>query len=163
MISMKDFLGDREGGVKVEESWSKDVPPDVGANAPVEHELIRDENFLDAAVKQTERLRQQRFEENMVQAKAMSLAIPQMQNINNTRNFIFFSIHADTKSLEYIGTIGIEPELEARFKKDVSGRFYRECLKKEFPNRSDYTEIVCFNEGSSLKELADSIEFMVSE
>ncbi len=60
-IPINDYLGDRNGGVQVEESWSKDVPADVGVNAPVVPEFVRDENFLDQSVKQTEALRAKRF------------------------------------------------------------------------------------------------------
>lgn len=158
-IPINDFLGARNGGVQVEESWSKDLPVETGVNAPIVDEFVRDDKFLDDAVKSTQKLREKRFEE--IKPGPIAGAQHADQTIAPlNRKFLFFSVNAESKSLVYVGTVQIEAELEARFKKDVSGRFFRECVKKEFPDRTDYFDIVCFQEGFTLKDVADAIEFM---
>ena len=62
-IPLTDVIGVRENTVKVEESWSKDVPNAVGANAPAIPEVVRDANFFKSAIENTHKLRNERVNE----------------------------------------------------------------------------------------------------
>ena len=64
----------------------------------------------------------------------------------------FFVMSTKDKKLDYIGSAEMDT---SKFAKDVSGRFFREWLKKSFPDRNDYEEIISFDDNTTLKEIVE--------
>ena len=62
-----------------------------------------------------------------------------------------FFLLSDGK-LELIGSKEMDV---SKFAKDVSGRFFREWLKKSFPDRRDYDDIVSFDDHTTMKDIVD--------
>lgn len=147
-MELKDLIGDKGARVKIEESWSKDLPNDSGANAAGVVDPILTEERLNAAVKQTQRLRGERLNAPVLSVLA-SPVIPQ------ARAYYFFVLDYDKKILKFLGKCGMNPE---RFQKDISGRMFREWLKKEFPERRDYEDISAFEVGTKLSEIFEGME-----
>ena len=143
-VPISDILGDRNGTVRVEESWSKDVPSTVGAEAPVEMtEINREAIFKTVAGKSGRRLPQ------TIPSPVHGAQLDKRENLNHH----FFVLKG--RKLEFIGS----KELDAsKFAKDVSGRFYREWLKGAFPGRKDYEDIVSFDDNQTLKDMAELLE-----
>ena len=140
-------LGERNADVKVEESWSKDVPATVGANAPVQ-EVNRSQLIAEAIKHRSGR----RFPEPMsaVRETLGSQRYPgKMMEIASTQHHFFV---VDGRKLTFIGTKEIDV---TKFQKDLSGRFFREWLKKNFPGRRDYDDICVWNDATPLKEITD--------
>lgn len=141
-IPLSDVLGDKSGSVKIEESWSKYVPEQIGANAPVEKEFDREKAVMDAIGKTRERRL------NSV------LQTPQEKPVQSSEPFCHHFFVFKGRKLEYIGSKEIDT---SKFAKDISGRFFREWLKSSFPGRKDYDEIVAFDDNMSMKQFASLV------
>ena len=140
-LPISAVLGDRNGLVTVEESLSKDLPNDVGANAPVQ-EFNRQDAIFSAVKRQSGR-------------RSMTVSVPspaQTPNMAVIRpsQYHFFVIKG--KKLEFIGTKEMPAE---KFAKDISGRFFREWLRQSFPGRRDYDDICVWDDNTKLKEITD--------
>jgi len=143
-IPIDTILGDREKGVTVEESWSKDLPA-TGAGAP---EIIADfdrEKILLGGVKPSKR----RMGGNETFEPAQE-GSPRGGPIQASKLYHFFAIKG--RKLELIGS---KPCPVEKFAKDLSGRFFREWLKQSFPGRRDYDDICVWNDNAPLKEITD--------
>jgi hypothetical protein len=140
-------LGDRNVDVQVEESWSKDVPASMGANAPVE-ELNRSKLIAEALKHKSAR----RSPEPTINPQPYhgGPARPVLSVIAPSTQHHFFVV--DGRKLTFIGSKEIDV---SKFQKDLSGRFFREWLKKNFPGRRDYDDICVWNDATPLKEITD--------
>ena len=144
-IPLTQVLGERDKPVKIEESWSRDVPNALGANVPSIPEIDRSINSIKAAVEATHKLREGRMKE----ANSKPGPIVPLKVIGPLHHHFFV---LKGKKLELIGS----KEMDAsKFAKDVSGRFFREWLKKSFPDRRDYDDIVSFDDNMTLKDMVD--------
>ena len=157
-IPLTDVLGDNTTSgnvIRVEESWSKDVIQEVGANAQqVVTEFNRDTAIPDAVKKTLERrelqarLRAEGFKPfDNGNGENFNRVIPLLQKPLEHHFFVFRG-----RKLEYIGSQVLDV---TRFEKDISGRFFREWLKKNFPSRKDYDDIVSFDDKQTVKEIVD--------
>lgn|SRR3990167_9062697 len=140
-VPISEVLGDRNSSVKVEESWSKDVPVEAGASAQPLQEFDRTKAILAAVAKRKEpRPRPEGFEPHS-----------SLQAVSRQHHFFVLN----GKKLTFIGS----KEMDAsKFQKDVSGRFYREWLKKNFPELNgtvDWADIVSFADNQTLKDVAE--------
>lgn len=152
-VPIAELLGDPNGSVKSEESWSKFLPTDAGAAAPV-REFNREKAIQEAIKRPSER----RTLKSVVPAGNVASILPprQMQVIREEPAvFHFFVVKG--KRIELIGSGECPIE---KFERDLSGRFFREWLKKSFPGRKDYDDICVWNDLTPLKEITELLEMM---
>ena len=140
-IPMSDVLGT---GVKVERSWSEDVPVRVGADAPAEPAFDR-ASEIEAAIK--------RKREGLQMQMKSEIQREPGTPVNPNPKHHFFVLKG--RKLEFIGSHEVEVNL---FRNDISGRFFREHLKKVFPGRRDYEDIVSFDGNIKLSEIVKLLE-----
>ena len=140
-IPLSSVLGDRGhmgNVVKVEESWSKYVVPDAGVSVVDDVSFDREAAILAAAKRRRER-----------EANALNVEAHPSPQVKRGQ-FHFFVLKG--KVMDFIGS----KEMDAsKFSRDISGRFFREWLKKEFPGRSDYSEIISFEDKTTVKEIVE--------
>lgn len=150
---IQTVLGDPVNGrVKVEESWSKDLPPEIGVNAPVVKEIKRDEDFLKNAVLKTQQSGRRTPKVNDTFDGKPQNGKPGPIECTPTQPLMYHFFVIREKSLEFIGTKDMPVE---KFSKDISGRFFREWLKKSFPGRNDYDDICVWDDNTNLKEITE--------
>ena len=152
LIPLSEVLGDRNKSVKIEESWSKDVPVS-GANAPIEENWSR-EAAIEASLRATQRLRAQRA--GMIGgANGIENAI--VKEIKDTQvYFYFFVVDEVKKSLVFMGKRAIETAKLDLLKKDLTGRMMRLWIKDEFPGRRNYEKVACWEGDYTLAEMDES-------
>lgn len=155
-IPISAALGDRNADVKVEESWSKDVPSAIGANAPVEE--FNRTKAIELALRRPSGRRSPE-PQNLSQAQEMRKSIlngiEDHANLAIIKPFPMLKHHffvVDGRKMVFIGSKEIDV---TKFQKDLSGRFFREWLKKNFPGRRDYDDICVWNDATTLKEITD--------
>ena len=134
-------------GMGSEASWSEHLPAIGGADAPVQPEFNRDQAIRAAIAERKEgrRVRPEVIDLPGIPAQAGVHTFP-----GKPTKYHFFVL--DGKKMTFIGSKEMDV---SRFQKDVSGRFFREWLKKEFPGRKDYDKIVSFDDKTTLKEITD--------
>ena len=145
IVPLTQVLGDRGkvgNVVKIEGSWSSKVPGSVGAEAKVIPEFDRETAIIDAVKRRQEgRVVQTEFEDHPLIV------------LRKGSCFNFFVLKG--KTLEFIDSMEMDMKI---FSKDVSGRFFREWLKKNFPNRVDYADIVSFEDSATMKEVVELLK-----
>src|SRR3990167_357524 len=122
-------LGDRNAPVKIERSWSEDVPVTVGADAPIIKELEREQMIVKASGKSGRRAEMGQVEVQQTNGNRSQTGVASTHH--------FFVIGGN--KLEFIGSKEVDV---SKFQKDISGRSYRVWLKTAFPDRTDYDDIV---------------------
>lgn len=144
-VPRKDILGDVNTPVKVEKSWGENLDNKVKAGVVVSSEFDREAAILKAV-------------ELRKQGKVIHTEEDNVEKVFDNRQvslgkiFHFFVFKGNT--LEYIGSKQMDDLL---FKKDFSGKFFREWLKKVFPDRDDYLDIVSFDNTTMLKQVVELI------
>lgn len=141
-------LGERNAPVKIEESWSKDVPATVGANAPVE-EFNRTKAIELALRRPSGRRLPEPIAIRPIAGNFVGGGLGMRVELAPMQHHFFV---VDGKKLVFIGSKEIDV---TKFQKDLSGRFFREWLKTNFPGRRDYDDICVWNDLTPLKEITD--------
>lgn len=142
-LPISAVLGDRNAPVKIDESWSKDVPASIGANAPIT-EFDRTRAIMHAVQRPSARRMPEPVNLKIVQSGS------DQSYVEASQMHHFFAV--DGKELVFIGSKEIDV---TKFQKDLSGRFFREWLKQNFPGRRDYDDICVWNDATPLKEITD--------
>ena len=130
-------LGKYEDTIKIEQSLSKDVP--------VRKEEVVEEFNREAEIIKNSGKSARRFPQPSPQV------IPYAPQVNGVSHSHFFILKG--KTLDFIGTK--EADM-SKFKNDVSGRFFREWLKKNFELKpKDVENVVCYNDATSMREVVE--------
>ena len=145
-VALTDVIGERGAGVKVEESWSKDVPAG-GAEGGGAVEFNRSEAIM-AAV---ERKRNGTWLRTEEEAGGVQTQRETARSVSQLQYFFVFK----GGKMDYIGKKEVDL---GKFRRDLSGRFFREWLKKEFPERRDYDDVVTFVGGGTVGEMVELME-----
>ena len=144
-VPISEVLGDKNGRITVEESWSKDVPGSVGANAPVQ-EFDRTKAVIEAAKKGSNRLR---FLDGQAQNHSLELQGSHLPKLSKEHFF-----YLTGTGLNYVGSYEFD---RSKFRNDLSGRMYREWCKKNLGN-VDVESIVSFADNATVKDLVEMVK-----
>lgn len=135
-------LGKYEDTISIEQSLSKDLP---ARKEEVVEEFSREVEIIKNSGKSARRFPQ-----------PSPQVIPYSPQVNGVSHSHFFILKG--KTLEFIGTK--EADL-SKFKNDISGRFFREWLKKNFELKpKDLENVVCYSDATSMKDIVELLEMV---
>lgn len=141
-VPISEVLGDRNGTVNIENSWSKDVPSAVGSDAPAESEFNRTKAIIEAAKRGSRRL------QGLAETPGILITSPGVGIPGKTEHFFELDMNG---SLKYIVSLEFD---RSKFAKDLSGRMFRDWVKKNV-RPVDIENVVSFPDNALVKDVVE--------